>query len=587
MRRIYRYPLLLITLFSLSIHHTQATTPIQNPNTIVQDIIGTKGMVSSQHYLASQEGLKILKKGGNAIDAAVCMGFVLAVTLPRAGNIGGGGFMLIHIASENRTIAIDYREIAPQKSSKDMFLNKYGQSDDIKSRYSIFSSGIPGTVYGLTEALNQYGTLSLKEILKPAIHYAKKGFVITPELAHSLQKAHPRLSKHKATSAIFYPSNKDFYAPGDKLVQKDLAWSLQQLARHGRKAFYDGPITERILDYSQKNNGLFNKTDFKSYKSVTRKPVVGTYKDFTVVTMPPPSSGGIVLIQLLNIAEQFPLKKWGYPSAKTMHVMIEAMKLGYADRAHFLGDPDFVNMPTSVLISKNYARQRRLQIDLSKAESVNTIHHGKIPKSQYDTTSTIVKPNKESSETTHFSVIDKDGNCVSNTYTLNFSYGNGQVVPGTGILLNNEMDDFSSKPGHANAYGLIGSTANAISGHKRMLSSMTPTIVFKDNHPFLITGSPGGSRIITTVYQMIIQIIDFDRTISEATYAPRFHHQWKPDRIYLERGQSKDTMRLLQEKGHSIVISRAYGGTQSILIKNKVLYGASDPRKPDSLTVGY
>ncbi|OKH21461.1 gamma-glutamyltransferase [Hydrococcus rivularis NIES-593] len=549
--------------------------PIHSSDDIFHPVIAKNGMVATQEDLATQAGLEVLKEGGNAVDAAVTIGFTLAVTLPHAGNLGGGGFMLVHVREDNETIAIDYREKAPLAATRDMFLDENGEVDNQKTRFSHLAVGVPGTVAGLILALEKYGTISLERALQPAIELAENGFPVDEDLRVSLRFAKKQMQASPASREIFYKQDGSLYEVGDILVQKDLAESLKQIAEKGKDAFYRGEIADRIVDEMEANNGLITKEDLAKYKPVIRQPIRGNYRGYQIYSMPPPSSGGVHLVEMLNILERFPLRSLGHNTAQTIHLMTETMKLAYADRFKYMGDTDFVEVPIKRLISKDYADELREKINRDRATPSREILPGN---------GDFIE---ESTETTHYSVVDKDGNAVSNTYTLNFSFGTGITVPGTGILLNNQMDDFTAKPGVANAFRLIGGEANAIAPEKRMLSSMTPTIVMKDGKPFLVTGSPGGSRIITTVLQIIINAIDHRMNIAEATNAVRVHHQWFPDELQVERDLNGDTIRLLTDKGHNVVLGRAAGSTQSIMSVNGILYGASDPRKPGALTLGY
>jgi len=569
---------ILILLATVSLICTQVVAqdvPIYSPRDIFHPVIAENGMVSSQERYATEAGLAVLKEGGNAIDAAVTMGFTMAVTLPSAGNIGGGGFMLVHLADENQTIAIDYREKAPQAATRDMFLDETGDVDPEKSRHSYLAVGVPGTVAGLTMALEKYGTISLARALQPAIELAENGFPVSEYVHRSLIAVKERMQAYPASMAIFYKPGGEPYQIGETLVQRDLAQSLRLIAREGAKAFYHGAIADAIVTEMEANDGLISKADLAEYQPVIREPIRGTYRGYEIYSMPPPSSGGIHLVQLLNILEAFPLGELGQNTAQTIHLLTESMKLAYADRSKYLGDTDFVSVPISGLISKSYAEQLRRKINSDQATPSQEIAPGN------------PNPFIESNNTTHYSVMDNQGNAVANTYTLNFSYGSKITVPGTGFLLNNEMDDFSAKPGVPNAFGLIGGEFNAIEPEKRMLSSMTPTIVLKEGKPFLVTGSPGGSRIITTVLQVILNVIDHDMNIAEATNSVRVHHQWLPDQLMVEQGLNKDTRRLLEEKGHQITITNAMGSTQSIMLVDQTLNGASDPRRPGALTLGY
>lgn len=532
-------------------------------------------MVASQEELASKIGVEILKQGGNAVDAGVAVGFALAVTLPRAGNIGGGGFMMIYDAKKKRTFALDYREMAPVKAYKDMYLDESGNAVEELSRFHGLAVGVPGTVAGLITALENYGSMDLKTVMAPAIKLAEQGIIVTPDLYTSLQSAKERLQKWDSSKPVFFKDGgQSDYQIGDKLIQNDLANSLKLIAKNGRDGFYKGKTAKAIADSVTAAGGLMTIEDLESYKAVIREPVMGSYRGYSIASMPPPSSGGIHIIQILNILENYRIGEMGHNTAETIHVMAEAMKLAYADRAEYLGDPDFVKVPMKGLTNKDYAHSLQQQISQDKARPAKDIKHGQpMP--------------YESDQTTHFSVMDKDGNVISNTYTLNFSYGTGMVANGTGILLNNEMDDFSAKPGVPNGYGLIGGEANAVQGGKRPLSSMSPTLVFKNGKPILATGSPGGSRIITTTLQIIMNVIDHKMNIAEATHAVRVHHQWLPDELRIEKGLNQDTIKLLQAKGQNVVEKGAMGSTQSIMYTDKGFFGSSDPRTPSALTTGY
>ncbi len=530
------------------------------------------GMVVSAEKYATLAGVEVLKEGGNAVDAAVTVGFTLAVTFPRAGNIGGGGFMIVHLNDKNKNVAIDYREKAPKAATRDMFLDIDGNVDNDKARNSILSVGVPGTVAGLVLALENYGTISLKRALKPAIELANKGFPVTPELRDSLLYFEKRLLKSKESKKVFFSNDDNPPAVGQLLIQKDLAKTLKQISKKGRDGFYKGKVAKKITKFMKKEGGLITNEDLVSYKAKTRKPVTGSYRGYEIVSMPPPSSGGVHLVQMLNILENFDLGNYPQNSPQSVHIMAEAMKLAYADRSEHLGDPDFVKVSVDELTSKTYANKLSVKINKKKAAPSQNVTPGRF---------------NESFDTTHYSVIDKYGNAVSNTYTLNFPYGTGISVPGTGILLNNEMDDFSAKPGVPNAYGLIGNKYNAIEPGKRMLSSMTPTIVLKDGKPFLITGSPGGSRIITTVLQIITNTIDFKMDIAEATTSPRFHNQWLPDKVFVEKEIPEKTKEKLTKMGHNLEQTKSLGSAHSITKVGNYYYGFSDPRRAGSLAAGY
>jgi gamma-glutamyltranspeptidase/glutathione hydrolase len=552
--------------------HVDETSAIVRYNTIHHPVIGTGGMVSSQRMLASQIGADILAKGGNAIDAAVATGIALAVTLPRAGNLGGGGFMLVYLAKENKTIAIDYREMAPKNAHRDMFLDESGNVDNKKAQFSHLSSGVPGTVAGLSHALKKYGTMSWQQVIAPSIKLAEQGILVSYDLADNLKSRRNWLTSNTATAKAFYKNNAVPYDPGETLVQPDLAWSLKQLAKYGPSSFYRGSIAKKIATEMNSNGGLITLEDLASYRVSEREAVITTYRGYKVVSMPPTSSGGVHIAQMLNVLEYFPMRKLGSGSADSIHLLSEVMKLAYADRSEYLGDPDHFDVPIKGLTSKAYAKELANQISLTKAKPSSEIKPGN--PAPY-----------ESPDTTHFSVMDAQGNAVANTYTLNFSYGSGIVIPGTGILMNNEMDDFSSKPGVPNGFGLIGGEANAIAPTKRPLSSMTPTMIFKNDKPYVVTGSPGGSRIISTVLQVLVNVMDHQMNIAAAVNAPRVHHQWLPDQLELEPGFSPDTIKLLQVKGQQVKQGRTMGSVQSIMFENGVFYGVSDPRRPDAGTV--
>ena len=550
-----------------------AANRYDSSNDIFHPVYGKNGMVASEQGLATQVGLDILKQGGNAIDAAVAVGFALAVVLPNAGNIGGGGFMVLHDDKTGKDVAIDFREIAPAKASRDMYLDNQGNVIDGKSLFTHDASGVPGTVAGMEYALKKWGTMPLSKVLEPAIKLADKGFIVSDVLAQTLKEEKSTLGKWSASKAIFFKNGEPLKS-GDLLVQKDLAKSLRLIAKQGAKAFYQGEIATKIAKEMQSHGGTMTLEDLKAYKVVERQPIIGDYRGYKVVTMPPPSSGGVHLIEILNMLEHYPIKEDGVNSAKNIHHMAESMKLAYADRSEYLGDPDFVKIPVTGLTSKAYANERVKTIDDNKARLSSNIKPGK-PQPY------------ESDQTTHFSVMDKAGNAVAVTYTLNLNFGSGIVAEGTGILLNNEMDDFSVKPGVPNAFGLVGGTANAIEAKKRPLSSMTPTIVMKNNKPWLVTGSPGGARIITTVLQSVVNTIDHEMNPAEAIITPRVHHQWLPDELRVEEGISPDTIKLLQDKGHKVVTKAPMGRIQIIQADDSGFYGYSDPRNPDGKTLGF
>jgi gamma-glutamyltranspeptidase / glutathione hydrolase len=557
------------TLVALAV---SAICPLARGETPAQPVVAHHAMVVSQEKRATHIGLDVLERGGNAVDAAVAVGFALAVTHPTAGNLGGGGFMLIRLA-DGTASAIDYRETAPQAATRDMFLDEKGEYDPSKSRDSGLAVGVPGTVAGLALALTKYGSgkFSLADLVAPAIPLARDGISVEDDLADSLPRAQPRLARFPASARIFLKPDGAAPAQGDVLVQADLARSLEAIAREGPKAFYHGPIAQKIADSVRAAGGILTAQDLRDYRAVERAPLRGTYRGHEIISMPPPASGGVHLIEMLNVLEDFPLAELGKSSPAVLHLMIETMKRAYADRAAFLGDADRVGVPVERLISKQYAAELRKRIDPERATPASEVR---------------AAVSHEGDNTTHFSVIDRFGNAVANTYTINFGYGLGLVAEGTGILLNNELDDFAAKPGVANAFGLIGGEANAPAPGKRPLSSMTPTIVVKDGKPFLVTGSPGGSRIITTVLQVILGVIDFHENIAEAVAAPRLHEQWLPDVVMVERGFPDETIRALGARGHPIVTLGSWGSANSILIAPDAIFGAADPRTRGAAAAG-
>ncbi len=540
---------------------------------IFHPVVARNGMVATEQELASKIGLDILKAGGNAVDAAVGIGFALAVALPNAGNLGGGGFMVVHDARTGKNIALDFREMAPAGASRDMYLDANGKVVDGKSLYTHYAIGVPGTVAGMEHALKSWGTMPLAKVVAPAAALAAKGFPVSETLAKILQQEKKNMGQWPATRAIFWKNGEPLKA-GDTLVQKDLSQSIRLIGQQGARAFYQGAIAQKIAAETAPHAGAVTLADLRGYKVVERAPTTGTYRGYQIVTMPPPSSGGPHLVQILNMLEPLPLAQWGANSAQTIHYLAETMKLAYADRSEYLGDPDFVKIPLKGLTSKAYAAELLKTIDPNAARPASSIKPGK-PQPY------------ESDQTTHYSVVDKAGNAVAVTYTLNTNFGSGIVAQGTGIVLNNEMDDFSAKPGVANAYGLVGGDANAVAAGKRPLSSMTPTMVLKDGRPVLVTGSPGGARIITAVLQTVVDVIDFGMNPAEAASMPRVHHQWTPDELRVEKGLSPDTIALLKARGHKVAVKPTMGRTQTIELRGGALYGYSDPRNPDGKTLGY
>ncbi len=549
-------------------------TPIARYNAVHHPAIGRRGMVASQNAVASQIGVDILKKGGNAIDAGVAVGIALAVTLPRAGNVGGGGFMLIHIASENRTIAVDFRETAPAAATNDMYFDTNGEVNNSEFRFTHKSSAVPGTVAGFDHILRHYGTMNWEQVTGPAIDLAQNGIVVTEDLANNLANAKERLSTNRNTRSTYYKPNGELYVAGEIFKQPELAWTLKHIAKGGAQAFYRGAIAERIALDMQKHNGLITMNDLANYQVVERTPVVGTFHDYTIAAMSAPSSGGMHILQMLNIFENYPLAQMGYGSADAIHLMAEAMKLAYADRSKYLGDPDFINIPSKALTGKPYADLLTQSISMDKARSSTDILPGNL--TPY-----------ESPETTHYSILDQQGNAVVTTYTLMFSYGSGVVIKDTGILMNNNMGNFTLRPDIPDAFGLLGSADNQIAPGRRPVSSMTPIIVFKEEKPFLLTGSPGGSRIITTNLQLLLNVLVHKMNIADATSAPRIHHQWYPDVLQLESGFSPDTIQILRLRGHKINFSPAMGSLQTVMFENGTFFGYSDPRRPGAKSIGW
>jgi len=543
--------------------------PIIGYDSRFQPVPSREGMVVSSDIVASRVGAQILADGGNAVDAAVATGFALAVTYPQAGNIGGGGFMLLHLAESKRDIAIDYRETAPKAARRDMFLDAAGNVIEGKSQLTHLASGVPGTVAGLLHAQKAYGRLSRAQVMAPAIALAENGFPMGFSMSELL--AGPwgkRLLGNAAAKGYLFKPDGTPYAPGEVLRQRDLAWTLRQIAEHGEDGFYRGAVADKLVDEMKRGGGLITHADLRGYRAIERAPVRGRFNGFEIVSMPPPSSGGVHLVQMLNVLDGLPLEGMGHNSAAYIHTLAETMKRAYADRSKHLGDPDFFDVPVAGLTSTAYAARIRASIDPAQATPSEKI----APASEFP---------RESTQTTHYSVMDREGNVVSNTYTLNYSFGNGVAVPGAGFFLNNEMDDFAVKAGVPNAFGLVGDTANAVGPEKRPLSSMTPTLVFKDGEPWLATGAPGGSRIITVVLQIILNSTVFGMNIADATAQPRAHHQWLPDELHLEPGISADTVRLLKDKGqHPIEGELLLGNAQSILFRDGYMLGASDTRRP-------
>jgi gamma-glutamyltranspeptidase/glutathione hydrolase len=551
--------------------------PVISPLATARPVVARHGMVVTQEAAASRVGLDILKRGGNAVDAAVAIGFALAVTLPRAGNLGGGGFMLIHRTDLNQTIAIDYRETAPAATTKGVFLDANGEADPFKSRYSGLAIGVPGTVAGLGLAWRKYGSgkFSFADLIAPAIALAREGLTVDDDVADSLPLAAAALGRRPSSARIYLRPDGSVPQAGDHIALDDLAATLETIAAKGAAGFYSGPVAQKIVEAVNAAGGRMTIEDLANYRAVERQPVRGTYRGYDVVSMPPPSSGGAHIIEILNILEGFPLAAQGLNSAASLHELAEAEKLAYADRAAYLGDPDFVKIPLAGLTSKTYAEHLRALIAPDRSRPAADIRPG--------------EPERyESDQTTHFSVVDSDGNAVANTYTLNLPYGSGLVAEGTGVLLNNELDDFAAKPDAANAYGLLGGDANAPGPMKRPLSSMSPTLVLKGGKLMIATGSPGGSTIISTVSQIILNVIDHGLNVAEAENAPRAHDQLWPDELRIERGMSPDTILLLEAMGHKVVLRNAMGSANTIVrTPDGELEGASDLRQRGTLAIGY
>jgi len=537
-------------------------------------VTARQGMVVAQEKMAARIGAEVLAGGGNAVDAAVATGFAMAVTYPRAGNIGGGGFMVIHSAERGEDVAIDYRETAPAATTKEIFLGADGKPDIAKSRDSALGIGVPGTVAGLALALEKYGSgkFTLADILKPSIALARDGFVLTDDGADTLPDWHRRLARWPASQKIFSRADGSSLREGDRLAQTDLAATLSAISEQGPGGFYQGPVAEKLVEGIRAAGGIFTLDDLRNYQPVLRAPMRGSYRGYDIVSMPLPSSGGVVLLETLNILEGFAMRDLGQGSPAALHVLVEAMKRAYADRARYLGDPAFVKAPIATLIAKDYAARQRAGIDPDRATPWT------------DALSAV--PPREGSNTTHYSVVDRAGNAVSNTYTLNYSYGLGLVAEGTGVLLNNELDDFTAAPGASNAYGLVGFEANLPGPGKRPLSSMSPTIVLKDGRPVLVTGSPGGSRIISTVLQVLVNVLDYDMDVAAAVAAPRLHHQWLPDEVRIEGGFADDILAALAAKGHKIVEPMGQTSANSIAVTADGLRGAPDPRTRGSEAAG-
>jgi len=543
---------------------------------------GHEGMVVSGHALASEIGIEILRGGGNAVDAAVAVGFALAVVYPRAGNLGGGGFMVLRMA-DGRSRVIDYREAAPAAAGRNVYLDEEGRVIPGASTLGYRAVGIPGTVAGLVHVLKRFGTMDLADVIEPARQLAAEGFMVTQPFKTSLRKYAGALADDPESKRIFLNEGK-FWKTGDLFVQEDLAKTLERIQLKGREDFYLGETADMIVEAMEQNNGLITAEDLSDYRPVERDVLRGTYRGLEIMTMPPPSSGGIALLQMLHMLEPHDLGASGYQGSDTLHLMTEVMRRAFRDRAEYPGDPAYVDVPVGALLAKDYVLGLMQDFDPEKAGR----SEGMVPGDPWS---------HESPETTHFSIVDRNGNAVSNTYTLNRAYGSKVTVPGTGILLNNEMDDFTSKPGVPNSYGLIQGEANAVVGGKRPLSSMTPTLVLRDGRIFMVIGSPGGPKIITVVLQVILNVADHGMNIQQAIEAPRVHHQWMPDALrYEPYAISPDTLEILESRGHTLVPFvedpprdyRYWGDAAGILVnpENGLLFGASDPRNARARAIG-
>src|SRR5690349_4744358 len=563
-----------VILILVFINASVAPAPAREP------VRGRHGMVASTNEVASRVGVEIMKRGGNAVDAAIAVAFALQVTHPAAGNLGGGGFMMIRLKN-GHTTAIDYREMAPAAAHRDVYLDKNGKliEGEGGSLVGYRAAGVPGTVRGMELALKKYGSgkLTWNQLIEPARQLAANGFTVTYELARSLHGEREYLSKYPETKRI-YLRNGNFYKEGELFRQPELAQTFARLQRFGPNEFYEGGTARLIAADMKRHNGLMTLEDLRGYVAKERTPLRGNYRGYEIISMPPPSSGGAVLIEMLNILEGFDLSKLEASSSDRYHLMAEAMRRAFADRAEYMGDTDFVKVPIAGLIEKSYAKTLRSTIRTDRASTSAEVRAGR-------------PAGYESDDTTHFTVVDAEGNAVANTYTLNDSYGSSATVKGLGILLNNEMDDFAAKPGTPNMYGLIQGERNAVAPRKRPLSAMTPTIVLrKDGSLWFTIGSPGGPTIINTVLCVITNVIDYDMNIQQAIDAPRIHHQWLPDELVGEPyGLSGDTQRALTARGHALAKQRTLGDAEGIMIEEKtgVRLGATDPRRSDGQAIGY
>ncbi|WP_017931816.1 gamma-glutamyltransferase [Robiginitomaculum antarcticum] len=540
-------------------------TTIENP------VLGDKGMVVSQSSIASEVGADILRNGGNAVDAAIATAFALAVTLPRAGNIGGDGFMLVHIAKENRTYAIDYRSVAPAAAAVDLFLEPDGSVSGEAYR-GIKAAGIPGTVAGLYRAHQRFGQLPWKDLVEPAIDLAENGYVLSWDAVDIIERSRDRISAEGVAANVFFKQDGESYTNGERLKHPDLAWSLKNIKIGGADAFYRGPIAKRIVKEMSENDGYITAEDLDNYRAVDREPLVGSYRGVKIVTMPPASGGGASIIELLNILENFDLKAAGWKSAQSYHLMAEAMKLSFSDRFRYATDVDFGTMPLTTMTSKTYAKERAKQMSERSASPMGQTEPGD-PFAH------------ESRDTTHFSVVDSQGNAVSNTFTLGSNFGSGVMLDGTGFMLGNLMGNFGiGLEGEERLDGKLRS-ANKLRGGHRPISSMSPTMLFKDGQLWALVGSPGGNTIPSTISQMIINLVDYDLTVAEATHSPRIYPEYRTGELSVERGVSPDTLRLLEAWGHRVTVDATNGSTQTIVLDIPGVQGAADPRRPGASAV--
>ncbi len=556
-------------IFILSCNSPSNPLEVQPPYKIEKQLVTENAMVVTAHPLASDIGVQTLKDGGNAVDAAIAVNFALAVVYPRAGNIGGGGFMIVR-TKDGQSQALDFREKAPKAATRDMYLDKDGNVVEGLSRNGALAVGVPGVVSGMVKAHEKYGKLSWNQLLEPAIQLAKTGFLLTQPEAETLNKFQEEFSKHNRHNTVFQQKE---WTIKDKIIQPELATTLELIRDQKEAGFYEGVVATQLIDEVKAGNGIMTHEDLKGYNAIWRDPIYFEYDNYRLISMPPPSSGGIALAQMLAMLEHYPLNEYGFQSTKAVHLIAEAERRAYADRAEHLGDSDFVKVPTSQMIKESYLNQRMKSFDANKASVSKEIKAGKLL--------------AESEETTHFSIVDKEGNAVSLTTTLNSNFGSKTVVKGAGFFLNNEMDDFSAKPGVPNQFGLVGNEANAIEPEKRMLSSMTPTIIEKDKELFLVVGTPGGSTIITSVLQVFLNLVEFDLGLKDAVHNKRFHHQWLPDQIYMEEATlSSKVVSELKSLGHKIEERSSIGRVEAILKIGNELEGVADNRGDDDAS-GY